>query len=66
MMTIKFETEKMNKGQFVVFPTILIDTTEKTEKARMAICFTWLRGLFGIGIKWTRKEKIAANENENK
>lgn len=66
MVTIKFDTEKMDKGQFLVFPTVLIDSSEKAEKARMAICFAWLRGLFEIGIKWTRKEKIAANESENK
>lgn len=63
MVTIKFETEKMDKGQFLVFPTVLIDSS---EKARISICFAWLRGLFAISIKWTRKEKIAANESENK
>lgn len=66
MVTIKFDTEKTGKGQFIVFPTILIDISEKAEKARMAICFAWLRGLFEINIGWTRKEKIAANESENK
>ena len=66
MVTIKFETEKMDKGQFLVFPTVLIDSSEKAAKARISICFAWLRGLFAIGIKWTRKEKIAANESENK
>lgn len=65
MATIKFETEKMDKGQFLVFPTVLIDSSEKAAKARISICFAWLRGLFAIGIKWTRKEKIAANESEN-
>ena len=66
MVIIKFETEKMDKGQFLVFPTVLIDSSEKAAKARISICFAWLRGLFIIGIKWTRKEKIAANESENK
>lgn len=66
MVTIKFETEKMDKGQFLVFPTVLIDSSEKAAKARISICFAWLRGLFAIGIKWTRKEKTAANESENK
>ena len=66
MVTIKFETEKMDKGQFLVFPTVLIDSSEKAAKARISICFAWLRGLFEIGIKRTRKEKIAANESENK
>lgn len=66
MVTIKFETEKMDKGQFLVFPTVLIDSSEKAAKARISICFAWLRGLFAIGIKWTRKEKIAANESKNK
>lgn len=66
MVTIKFETEKMDKGQFLVFPTVLIDSSEKAAKARISICFAWLRGLFAIGIKWTRKEKIAANESESK
>lgn len=65
MVTIKFDTEKMDK-QFLVFPTVLIDSSEKAEKARMVLNFAWLRGLFIIGIKWTRKEKIAANESENK
>ena len=60
MVVIKFETEKMNKGQFFVFPTVLVDSSEKAAKARISICFTWLRGLFAIGVKWTRKEKIAA------
>ena len=64
MITIKFETEKWDKGQFMVFPTVLIDSSEKAEKARIAIGFAWLCGLFEIGIKWTRKEKIAANENK--
>ena len=66
MVIIKFETEKMDKGQFLVFPTVLIDSSEKAAKARISVCFAWLRGLFIIGIKWTRKEKIAANESENK
>lgn len=66
MVAIKFETEKMDKGQFLVFPTVLIDSSEKAAKARISICFAWLRGLFAIGIKWTRKEKIAANESENR
>lgn len=66
MVTIKFNTEKMDKGRLLVFPTILTDSSEKAEKARMAICFAWLRGLFEIDIRWTRKEKIAANESENK
>lgn len=66
MVTIKFETEKMDKGQLLVFPTVMIDSSEKAAKARISICFAWLRGLFAIGIKWTRKEKIAANESENK
>lgn len=66
MVTIKFETEKMDKGQFLVFPIVLIDSSEKAAKARISICFAWLRGLFAIDIKWTRKEKIAANESENK
>lgn len=59
MVTIKFETEKMDEGQFLVFPTVLIDSSEKaakTAKARISICFAWLHGLFAIGIKWTRKE----------
>lgn len=55
MVTIKFETEKMDKGQFLIFPTVLIDSSEKAEKARMAICFAWLRSLFEIGIKWGQK-----------
>lgn len=66
MTTIKFDTEKMDKGLFLVFPTVLIDSSEKAAKARISICFAWLHGLFTIGIKWTRKEKIAANESENK
>lgn len=60
MVIIKFETEKMNKGQFFVFPTALVDSSEKAAKARISIGFAWLRGLFVIGVKWTRKEKIAA------
>lgn len=66
MVTIKFATEKMGKGQLLVFPTVIVDTSEKAKKAQIAICFAWLRGLLEIGIKWTRKEKIAANESENK
>ena len=63
MVTIKFGTETMDKGQFLVFPTVLIDSS---EKAKMTLGFAWLRGVFVIGIKWTREEKIAANESENK
>lgn len=66
MVAIKFETGKMDKGQLLVFPTVLVDTTEKAEKAKITIGFAWLCGFFIIGIGWTRKKKIAANESENK
>lgn len=66
MVTIKFETEKMDKGQLLVFPTVMIDSSEKAAKAKILIGFAWLGRAFVIGIKWTRKKKIAANKSENK
>ena len=57
MITIKFYTAKMNKGHFFIFPTVIIDSSEKVEKARIEIGFVWLRGLFAIGIEWGQKRK---------
>ena len=65
MVTIKFETEKMKKGQFVVFPTVLIDSSDysdKVNKVTIELLFGWLNGVLGVSVSWTRKvENSAAN-----
>lgn len=60
MVTIKFETEKMDKGQFVIIPTVVIDYSDysnKAKKATIELFFGWLNGMLGISISWTRKVK---------
>lgn len=55
MVTVKFSTNKLNSGEFLIFPTILVDKSEKKTKAAIAICFAWINSLFEVGIKWSRK-----------
>lgn len=55
MVTVKFSTDKLDNGTFLIFPTVLVDKSEKKTKAAIAICFAWINGLFEIGIKWSRK-----------
>lgn len=53
MVTVKFSTDKLDNGTFLIFPTVLVDKSEK--KAAIAIGFAWINGLFEVGIKWSRK-----------
>ena len=55
MVTVKFSTNKLDSGTFLIFPTVLVDKSEKKTKAAITICFAWINGLFEVGIKWSRK-----------
>lgn len=55
MITVKFSTDKLDNGIFLIFPTVLVDKSEKKTKAAIVICFAWINGLFEVGIKWSRK-----------
>lgn len=55
MVTVKFSTNKLDNGTFLIFPTVLVDKSEKKTKAAITICFAWINGLFEVSIKWSRK-----------
>lgn len=55
MVTVKFSTDKLDNGTFLIFPTVLVDTSEKKTKAAITVCFAWVNGLFEVNIKWSRK-----------
>ena len=67
MVTVKFSTVKLYSGTFLIFPTVLIDKSQKKAKATIAICFAWINGLFEVSIKWTRKvtNQETAQDNGN-
>lgn len=50
MVTVKFSTDKLDNGTFLIFPTVLVDKSDY-----ITICFAWINGLFEVGIKWSRK-----------
>lgn len=70
MVTVKFSTDKLDNGTFLIFPTILVDKSQKKAKATIVICFAWINGLYEIGIKWGRKvtnqKTTQDNGNEEK
>lgn len=67
MVTVKFSTDKLDNGTFLIFPTVLVDKSEKKTKAAIAICFAWINGLFEVGIKWSRKvtNQETAQDNDS-
>ena len=70
MVTVKFSIDKLDNGTFLIFPTVLVDKSEKKTKATIVICFAWINGLFEVGIKWGRKvtnqETAQGNGSEEK
>ena len=70
MVTVKFSTDKLDSGTFLIFPTVLVDKSQKKAKATIAIYFAWINGLFEIGIKWsckvTNQEIAQDNGSEEK
>lgn len=70
MVTVKFSTGKLDSGTFFIFPTVLVDKSEKKTRAAIAICFAWINGLFEVGIKWsckvTNQETAQDNGSEEK
>lgn len=63
MVTIKLYTERLLEGGAVILPTILAEAP-----CRNNICFglIWLKWAAAIEVEWSKKAKIAANENKNK
>lgn len=70
MVTVEFSANKLGNGTFLIFPTVLVDKSEKKTKAAIAICFAWINGLFKVGIKWsckvTDQETAQDNGSEEK
>lgn len=70
MVTVKFLINELDNGIFLIFPTVLVDKSEKKTKAAITICFAWINGLFEVGIKWSRKvtnqETAQGNGSEEK
>ena len=59
MVTLKFTTEKVSK-QRIIIPTVVVDYSDKAEKATIELFFGWLNGILGVSISWTRKVKNSA------
>lgn len=64
MTTVKFSTDKLDNGTFLIFPTVLVDKSENKTKVAIAICFAWINGLFKVDIKWSRK--VTSQENSSR
>lgn len=62
MVIMKFSTEKLDDRTVVLVPTIVAEFT----KRKIMLGLLWMCGAFGISIEWSKKAKIAANENKNK
>lgn len=63
MVTIKFYTEKCLEAGAILLPTILVEVPAKTN---FCLAVVWLKWGAAIELEWTKKAKIAANENKNK
>lgn len=62
MVTLKFTAEKASK-QLAIIPTIIVDYSDYSGKAKMAtieLFFGWLNKAFGVSISWSRKVKNSA------
>ena len=53
MVTVKFETEKLNGEIAIIFPTIMATTNNK--KNHFAIGLSWLKSLLTISVSWSHK-----------
>ena len=63
MVTIKLYTERWLDEVTAILPTLLVEAPCKTE---LHLGLIWLKWGAAIELKWTKKAKIAANENKNK
>ncbi len=63
MVTIKLYTEKCLEAGAIILPTVLV---EMSTKNNFCLAIVWLKWGAAIELKWTKKAKIAANENKNK
>ena len=59
MVTLKFTVEKADK-QIVIIPSVIVDYSGKAKKATIELFFSWLNGMLGVSISWTRKVKNSA------
>lgn len=54
MVTVKFVTEKMNKGQFAILPTIVVEKDDNSTD----VLFAWIKGIFAVSVeKGSKKNK---------
>jgi ABC-type Fe2+-enterobactin transport system substrate-binding protein len=53
MLSLKFETEKLNK-QAVVVPTVVVDYSNKRNGA-LQFQFGWLCGVLYVTVEWDRE-----------
>ena len=56
MITLKFTAEKTDR-EFIIFPTVVVDYSGKTEKTTIGLLFCWLNRILGVSISWTHKAK---------
>lgn len=55
MVTVKFSTDKLDKGQFAILPTIVIEKDGNSTD----VLFAWIKGIFAISVeKSSKKNKL--------
>lgn len=52
MLTLKFTAKKLEKGLFLVIPTIMIGTSELVVKSKFIICLSWINFALAVGVNW--------------